>query len=150
MGERDFLKEYLYSRHQVQLLETSLVEPNLEKIEDTLIGKYENLLDLKQKIEVENGNYYGYLKVEVKSQNIETKQIGYKIALVYKGLFSGNIDDQNIKKLIQNQLVAQLYPFARGAIATMSAFMNIPRMVIVPTIDVVATLEKNDNVESEA
>jgi preprotein translocase subunit SecB len=149
LEEKELLKEYLYSRHRVQLVETTLVEAHLEKFEDEISGQYENLLDLKQKVEIENEKYYGYLKVEVELQNIETKRASYKIMLIYKGLFKGDEDEQSMKKFIKNQVVAQLYPFARGAIATMSAFMNIP-LIVIPTIDVIGSLEKNEDRESES
>ena len=145
--QRNYLDEYLFSRHKVQLVEASLIEVHVEKIANEITGSHSNQFNLRKKIEFNDGQYCGFLKVELTSKNSDTKETAFTILMVYKGVFANegekSFSNDEMIKMIDNQLVAQLYPFVRGSMATISAFMNVPTIVL-PTIDVVNSMSLND------
>ena len=140
--DRDLYKEYCWARHEVQMENACLVEMHLEKYLEDCSGELVNEIGVGRRVAIEEGKHFGYIKVEVVSVRNDTKEKVFRIEIIYRGHFTGqNIED--LPEFIYKQIVPQLYPFVRGSIATVTGLMGIP-VITLPTIDVLAGLEKND------
>lgn len=137
-------EEYKWARSSVQLTSVCVTEMNVKKNIDDVIRGSELKINILKRAEIGQEQNTGYVKFHIEIIDKKTNNIAVEIDITCKGLFefNSNIESTEYEKIIDIQVVPQLYPFIRSAVNMLSSMMEIPT-IILPTIDIINGLINN-------
>ena len=145
-------KEYKLSRDSIQLADVFVSHCSADAIvdlndtsfyEDTLV----NSLKLKHSYEwMSDDVARGHLVSEIEVLTDKTKQAIAKFSIEVVGIFKMTVGEtigqKELNRRLELQIVPQLLPYARSALASLSSLLTLPP-VLLPTMDVLLSMKKN-------
>lgn len=151
MDKEEVFENYKMAKMNVQMIRASLEEINVDNRNETLHGDYTNEMNFGIRTEeLDSNTCKGFLKTSIYCHNDHTNEIDMDITVIYSGIFETNEtwEDIQFKKWVEAQTVPQLLSYTRSIITHITSMMNIPP-ILLPTIDVVQSLEDNSHLNNK-
>lgn len=151
MGKEELFKKYKMVKTNIQMVEAHLENVQLNKYINSLRGDYSNEISFGIRTEKKDDNKYkGFLKTTVESRNNETEKVELYLEIIYSGLFlaKDEVNSEQMQAWVEAQVVPQLLSYSRSVISHLTSLMAIPPISL-PTIDVIKSLEQNDQFTNE-
>ena len=140
-------KDYKLSRDSIQLADVFVAKCAAEIVESLESASGHVNFKLKHGYEwARDKAIRGYLVADVDVLSNEDEKVTVKFLIEVVGLFeivtdeSVNKDEYN--RRLELQLIPQLLPYVRSTLATLSALLTIPPVVL-PTMDILRSIKKN-------
>lgn len=146
--EQETYREYKLSRDAIQLLDTTVIDCSAKHMGKVVPDKANRNLSVtfyckQEKISATTRE--GYLKAKVRLVNAESKEAFAEFLVECKGMFElkggQKMEESEYEKRLELQIVPQLLPYIRSAIASLSSLVRVP--VILPTMDVLESIRQN-------
>ncbi len=137
-------KEYVMARNSIQLIDAYIIDVKISRFKEQE-GEANIQFGLATRSEyVDEKNADAYLKTQICVSDVSTEEIISEIEVACKGQFNSDhaMTEEKLIGFVDMQIVPQLLPYVRSAVASLSAMMSIASINL-PTMDIIGSIRKN-------